>query len=140
MVAYSGTPLAAKLGIEEGTVLAVLHAPSAWGLVLPPGVTVKRQARGRADVVLAFFEHKVALEERLDALSPMIFPSGGLWVAWPKKASGRKSDLTDEVVRQTVLERGLVDNKVCAVDETWSALRFVWRRQQRTDSGARPKT
>jgi hypothetical protein len=70
----------------------------------------------------------------------MIFPSGGLWVAWPKKASGRKTDLTDGVVRQAVLERGLVDNKVCAVDETWSALRFVWRRQQRTDSGACPKT
>jgi hypothetical protein len=140
MVGYSASALAAKLGVKEGATLALLHAPSGWQLSLPPDVTVKRQARGRADVVVAFFVRKAALEQQLDALSPMIFPSGGLWVAWPKKASGRTTDLTDNVVRQSVLERGLVDNKVCAVDETWSALRFVWRRQQRPNWGPRPQT
>jgi hypothetical protein len=140
MVGYSGSPLAAKLGVKEGATLALLHTPSGWQMALPPNVTVKRQARGQADVVVAFFVRKGALDQRLDALPPMIFPSGGLWIAWPKKASGRKTDLTDNVVRQSVLERGLVDNKVCAVDETWSALRFVWRRRLRADWGAHPKT
>jgi hypothetical protein len=64
----------------------------------------------------------------------MVFPSGGLWIAWPKKAAGVATDLSDDAVRRTVLARGLVDNKVCAVDETWSALRFVWRRQDRPAS------
>ena len=140
MVDYSGSPLAVKLGIKEGAVLALLHAPSGWAMTLPPDVTVKRQARGHVDVVVALFVRKVALQQQFDALPPMIFPSGGLWIAWPKKGSGKKTDLTDNVVRQSVLERGLVNNKVCAVDETWSALRFVWRRQQRLDWGARPKT
>ena len=140
MVGYSGTPLAAKLGVKDGATLALLHAPVGWRMALPPNVSLKRQARGRADVVVAFFVRKVALEERFNALSPMIFPSGGLWIAWPKKASGRETDLTDNVVRQSGLERGLVDNKVCAVDETWSALRFAWPRQERPDWGAGPKT
>jgi hypothetical protein len=140
MVGYSESPLAAKLGVKQGATLALLHAPSGFGLVLPPVVTVKRQARGRADVVVAFFVRKVAFEQQLGALTRMIFPSGGLWIAWPKKASARRTDLTDTVVRQSVLERGLVDNKVCAVDETWSALRFVWRRQKRLDWDTRRKT
>ena len=136
----SGSPLAAKLGVREGATLALLHAPSGFHMALPPDVSVKRQARGQADVVVAFFVRKVALEQQLDALSPMILPSGGLWIAWPKKASGRTTDLTDNVVRQSVLRRGLVDNKVCAVDETWSALRFVWRLQQRPGKSARADT
>jgi hypothetical protein len=140
MVVSSGSPLAAKLGVREGATLALLHAPSGFHLALPPDVSVKRQARGQADVVVAFFVRKVALEQQIDALSPMIFPSGGLWIAWPKRASGRTTDLTDNVVRQSVLQRGLVDNKVCAVDETWSALRFVWRLQQRPGRNARADT
>jgi hypothetical protein len=140
MVGYSGSPLAVKLGIKEGATLALLHAPSEWTLALPPDVAVKRQARGRADVVVAFFVRKAKLEQQLDALAPMIFPSGGLWIAWPKKASGMQTDLTDTAVRAVVLERGLVDNKVCAVDETWSGLRFVWRRQHRSDWDATRKT
>jgi hypothetical protein len=91
-------------------------------------------------VVLAFFVHKVPLEARLEWLCSMIFPSGGLWIAWPKKTSGMETDLTDQVVRQAVLSHRLVDNKVCAVDETWAALRFVWRRQSRPDWDAGRKT
>lgn len=92
---------------------------------------------GRADVVVAFFERRPVRERRVDALARTIFPDGGLWLAWPKRASGRSTDLSDEVVRQVALAHGLVDNKVCAIDATWSALRVVWRRQHRAP-GATP--
>jgi hypothetical protein len=80
---------------------------------------------------LAFFVQQKTLDQRLPGLGSMIFPSGGLWIAWPKRSSGRATDLTDNVVRGLVLPQGLVDNKVCAIDETWSALRFVWRLENR---------
>ena len=128
---YSGTPLAAKLGIKEGSTVAVVGRPEGWRLDLPPGVVVKHAARGTADVVLAFFTREAKLEPRLERLGSMVFPSGGLWIAWPKKTAGMVTDLSDQTVRRTVLVTGLVDNKVCAVDETWSALRFVWRVEHR---------
>jgi hypothetical protein len=131
---YSGTPLAKKLGVAEGSTLALLAAPSGWAIDLPPRVAVKRRAGGHADVVVAFFTSRRALENRMDALGVMIFPSGGLWIAWPKKASGVATDLSDNAVRAPALPRGLVDNKVCALDETWSALRLVWRRENRVPS------
>jgi hypothetical protein len=81
--------------------------------------------------VVAFFTKTATLEDRLDALGAMIFPAGGLWIAWPKRASGVSTDLSDHAVRAAALPRGLVDNKVCALDETWSALRLVWRREKR---------
>jgi hypothetical protein len=124
---YSGTPLAAKLGIEEGSRLALLSAPPALRLDLPPRVQVRRHSRGDADVVVAFFTARKRMEERLPALASIIFPSGSLWLAWPKKASGVPTDLTDTAVRGAGLHGGLVDNKVCAIDATWSGLRFVWR-------------
>ena len=127
MIDGAGGLLARKLGITEGSVVALLDVPDEISLELPPGVKVKRRAQGRADVVLACFTSLSRLERRLDALSPMIFPAGGLWVSWPKRTSGIPTNLSDLVVRRSVLDRGLVDNKVCAVDETWSALRFVWR-------------
>jgi hypothetical protein len=138
MAGYSGTPLATKLGIKEETALAVLYAPSGFSLELPASVTPKRQPRGRADVVLAFFTQAARLEERIDVVSSMIFPAGGLWIAWPKRASGMETDLTDNVVRQLALPRGLVDNKVCAVDATWSALRVVWRVERRSRAPQTP--
>jgi hypothetical protein len=128
---YSGTPLADKLGIREGSSLAILAAPPQFDVALPERVTVRRQARGRADVVLAFFVQRKKLDQRLPGLGSMIFPSGGLWIAWPKRSSGLATDLTDNAVRGLVLPQGLVDTKVCAIDETWSALRFVWRRENR---------
>ena len=88
-------------------------------------------ARGTSDVVLAFFTREAKLERRLDRLGSMIFPSGGLWIAWPKRTSGLTTDLSDQATRRVVLHTGMVDNKVCAVDETWSALRFAWRREHR---------
>jgi hypothetical protein len=135
VVGYSGTPLPRKLGIKEGSTLALVKAPAGIVTQLPSGVVVKRQARGRADVVVAFFTRRAELERRLAVLAGMIFPAGGLWVAWPKRASGVGSDITEDVVREVVLPRGLVDNKVCAIDETWSGLRVVWRRQHRRVEG-----
>jgi hypothetical protein len=131
---YSGTPLAAKLGLREGTTLALLGAPADFVIELPEHVTVKRQARGTVDVALAFFSQDATFTRRLDALGKMAFPSGDLWIAWPKKASGMPTDLTDHVIRREALPKGLVDNKVCAVDDTWSALRLVWRLENRPGS------
>jgi hypothetical protein len=127
----SETPLVTKLGIKEGTTLALVGAPVGVLAELPPRVRVKRQARGPADVVVAFFIRRVELERRFDALATMVFPSGGLWVAWPKRSSGIETDITDNVAREVGLPKGLVDNKVCAVDATWTGLRFVWRRRRR---------
>jgi hypothetical protein len=132
MAGYSGTPLPKKLGITEGSTVALLAAPPGAIDGLPPGVTVKRQARGKADVVVAFFTERGDFERRIDALGRMIFPSGGLWVAWPKRSSGLETSMGEDVVRAVALPLGLVDNKVCAIDETWSGLRVVWRRERRT--------
>jgi hypothetical protein len=131
VAAESGPPLATKLGLAEGMRLALLDAPADLVLDLPPDVTVTRRTRGRADVVLAFFTGRAKLARRIDVLAQMVFPAGGVWIAWSKKASGRPTDLTDAAVRDVALVRGLVDNKVCAVDATWSALRLVWRRENR---------
>lgn len=131
MAGYSGTPLSKKLGIVEGSTLALVSVPPGVISGLPPDVTVKRQARGKADVVVAFFTERREFERRIEALGRMIFPSGGLWVAWPKRSSGRATTMDEHVVREVSLPLGLVDNKVCAIDETWSGLRVVWRRERR---------
>jgi hypothetical protein len=129
---YSGTPLPKKLGIASESIVALIGEP-AEGVVqgLPAGTTVRRAVRGKADVVIAFFTERRAFERRIDALGRMIFPAGGLWVAWPKRASGVATTMDENVVRAVALPLGLVDNKVCAIDETWSGLRLVWRRERR---------
>jgi hypothetical protein len=132
MAGYSGTPLPKKLGIVEGSTLVLVAAPPGVIDGLPPRVTVKRQARGSADVVVAFFTKRSEFERRIDALARMIFPSGGLWVAWPKRSSGVETTMGEDVVREVALPLGLVDNKVCAIDGTWSGLRVVWRRGRRS--------
>jgi hypothetical protein len=131
MAGYSGTPLPKKLGIGEDSRLALLNAPEGVFDNLPAGVTVTRAARGRADVVVAFFLRRADFERRIDALGKMIFPDGGLWIAWPKRASGVVTTMGEHVVREVALPLGLVDNKVCAIDETWSGLRVVWRVERR---------
>jgi hypothetical protein len=123
--------LAHKLGVGTDTVLALVHAEPSFSLERAPSGVIRRGARGRADVVLAFFTRAAHLESEIDRLAKMIYPSGTLWVAWPKRASGRATDLSDHVVRAAALARSLVDNKVCAVDDTWSALRLVWRVETR---------
>jgi hypothetical protein len=125
---YSGTPLPKKLGIGPTSRVVVLEGPDGFLADVP---VAARRLGGHADVVVAFFTERRRLERRLPALERAIFPDGGLWVAWPKRASGAATDLTEDVLREVALPRGLVDNKVCAIDETWSGLRLVWRRERR---------
>jgi hypothetical protein len=129
---YSGTPLARKLGIREGDTIAVLGAPDGFAVPdLPPGVDVHRAARGRHAVVLSFHTRRADLERRFAALCRATEPTGGLWIAWPKRASGVATDLTEDAVREVALPTGMVDNKVCAIDATWSGLRLVLRKALR---------
>jgi len=131
---YSGTPLARKLGLKEGHTVGLIDAPD--GFVdtlepLPPDVTFRTTTRGPLDIVIVFVTERRQIERRLEGLSRAIFPDGGIWVAWPKKASKVPTDITEDVIRDVVLPKGLVDNKVCAVDATWSGLRVVHRRENR---------
>ncbi|MGI9657748.1 MAG: DUF3052 domain-containing protein [Gaiellaceae bacterium] len=125
---YSGKPLAVKLGVRAGDVLALLDAPDhALALLapLPEGVEVRSDVRRRPDVALAFFMRANRLRSRVPALRRAIFPERMLWVAWPKRSSGVATDITEDVVRRFALEHGLVDTKVAAIDETWSGLKLV---------------
>ena len=134
MAGYSGTPLPRKLGIKDGHVVAFPGAPPEFTLALgelPPGVDIKRRATGPLDVIVAFFERRSELEGRFEALAKAIYPDGALWIAWPKRASGVATDLSEDIARDLGLARGLVDNKVCAIDDTWSGLRLVWRLENR---------
>jgi hypothetical protein len=132
---YSGTPLPQKLGIEPGHRLLLLGAPDGFeeGVLgpLPDGVTVGRSARGPADVLVSFHVDRAGFARRLPALRKAMTPAAGLWIAWPKKASKVATDMTEDVVREVALPTGLVDNKVCAIDATWSGLRLVIRREHR---------
>jgi hypothetical protein len=92
---------------------------------------MRRAARGPLDVIVAFFSRRAALERRLPALQEALEPSGGLWIAWPKRASGVATDVSEDVVRELGLAAGLVDNKVCAIDQVWSGLRLVYRLRDR---------
>ena len=128
---YSGTPLPQKLGIKPGHRVALLGAPDDFELELPEDVRVKRRAAGKADVILSFHTSRAELERRLPALRAMMEPAAGLWIAWPKRASKVATDITEDVLREIALPTGLVDNKVCAVDEKWSGLRLVIRLERR---------
>ncbi len=130
MAGYSGTPLHKKLGIKEDATVALLAAPPNFARALAPlpdGVEIREQARGKLDVIVFFATRERELARRFPVMARALQPAGGLWVAWPKKASCVATDLTFDPVQQTGLDCGLVDNKVCAIDETWSALRFVSR-------------
>ena len=128
---HTGRPLLKKLGVREGSTLTLVGAPAGVIDAPPASVTVRRQARGSSDVVVAFFTRRQDLERRVEVLSRVIYPAGRLWVAWPKRSSGVQSTVNEDVVRAVALPLGLVDNKVCAIDETWSALQVVWRRERR---------
>jgi hypothetical protein len=134
MAAYSGTPLPQKLGIKEGHTVATVSAPPGFATALgelPAGVRIVRDVRSHRDVVVAFFTARAAFERRYAALSAAIFPDGGLWIAFPKKASKVPTDMTDHVVRAVALPTGLVDNKVCAIDDVWTGVRLVVRVENR---------
>jgi hypothetical protein len=138
---YSGTPLPKKLGIREGATVAILGAPDGFDATLgplPAGTRIRRRAHGRADVVVSFHTDRADLEARVPRLLDALDVDGGLWLAWPKRASGVPTDLTEDSMREIFLPLGLVDNKVCAIDDTWSGLRVVWRKELRASRTGDP--
>ena len=127
---YSGTPLPRKLGIKEGSQVAIVAAPPGFDAflgALPTGAHLRTHARGRLDVIVFFVTRRAELTRRFPVFMRALRDDGGLWVAWPKKTSGVATDLVFDVVQTVGLEAGLVDNKVAAIDATWSGLRFVYR-------------
>ena len=125
---FSGTPLATKLGVREGSRVLVLAPPDGFSLgPLPAGVEAARSARGRLDVIVLFADRASELRRRFSTLARALEPDGRLWVAWPKKESELPTDLSFETVQRAGLDAGLVDNKSCAIDGDWQALRFVYR-------------
>lgn len=131
---YSSTPLWKKLGIAEGSSVAVLGAPEHFGEVLgrlPDGARLRPRAGSREDVIVFFATERSELERRFAWLMRRLDPKGGLWIAWPKKASLIESDLSFEDVQGIGLDAGLVDNKSCAIDTDWQAVRFVYRLKDR---------
>lgn len=136
MVGYSGTPLPKKLGIKEGALVGQIDAPEEFEDslgALPVGACVSRETlpEAKCDVVILFVTHEEALVRHLKTAPKLLTKSGGLWIAWPKKASKRPTDLSDGGVRDLGLATGFVDNKVCAIDDVWSGLRFVKRLAER---------
>jgi CheY-like chemotaxis protein len=131
MAGYSGTPLPKKLGIKPNSVVALVGAPPDFVATLgeiPGGVTLRQSARGKCDLALWFTKSRNDLERRVDRMGS--FARDGLWIIWPKKASGVVTDVSEQVVRETGLAAGLVDYKICAVDETWSGLKFARRKRK----------
>jgi hypothetical protein len=122
-----------KVGVREGDRLVLLGAPAHWSSdAIPALVTVaQRRSRGTADVLVAFFTTRAALRRAAGELAAAITTDGMAWVAWPRTTAGHVSDLSDVVVRDTMLVLGLVDVKVAMLDEDWSGLKFVWRREHR---------
>jgi hypothetical protein len=119
--------------------VVVERAPDGWTIpALPDGVELERDAGGGADVIVAFFTEAADLVERLPDLGRRIFPAGAVWVAWPRKAAGHVSDILEQTIRDVALPSGLVDVKVAAIDNDWSGLRLVWRKELRT--GTAPPT
>jgi len=132
---YSGKPVAQKLGIKPGFRIFSIGAPAAYPDIvgqLPADVTMARAAKAPLDMVHVFAIEAKGLAARLRDYRAAIAPDGMIWVSWPKKSSGVATDLTDVVVRDTALPLGLVDIKVCAIDDVWSGLKFVIPKNQRT--------
>jgi hypothetical protein len=127
---YSATPQARKLGIGPGTRLALDGAPAGWALDGPPPFQPAGPGDA-ADVVIVFVRSAAELAGRVDAWSGAIRPAGALWIAWPRRAGGHVSDMTENAIRDCVLPLGLVDVKVAAIDPDWSGLKVVWRRENR---------
>ncbi|MFF5077433.1 DUF3052 domain-containing protein [Actinoplanes sp. NPDC000266] len=136
MAGYSGTPLHRKLGIKPGHRVALLGAPAGFAatlgelpeaVVMVPGLDVDAPS----DVIVLFVTGRHELRGRLDEVRAGMAQDGGFWVAWPKRASKVPTDVTEDVIREITLPTGLVDNKVCAIDEIWSGLRLVIRRENR---------
>ncbi len=134
MAGYSGTPLIQKIGIKPGHRIILRNHPPSFVQdlgTLPEGAESAERLSGKANVIVYFTGRLAELQKDFARLSAALVPDGMLWIGWPKKASGRPTDLTENIVRKVGLERGLVDVKVCAIDETWSGLKFVIRVKDR---------
>jgi len=135
---YSGKPLLQKLGLKPGLRAAVVNPPANYEAMLgnrSAGVQIKRGLPPGLDFIHVFVTAAAELESRLDDYRSAIDPDGTIWVSWPKRSSGRVTDLTEDVVRAAALSHGLVDVKVCAVDEVWSGLKLVIRLRDRPRKG-----
>jgi hypothetical protein len=128
---YSGTPQLTKLGIVPGAAWDVDAAPDGWAFEAEPDPGDRVPASGHADVIVAFVHRAAEIEPALERLESRIFPAGGLWIAWPRKAAGHVSDVDENAIRDAALARRLVDVKVAAIDTDWSGLKLVWRREHR---------
>ena len=134
MPGYSGTPLAKKLGIKEGFRVALIGSPKGFRSELeglPKKVEFVTSVEKSLDLIVFFTISRSDLLGNFSRLAQQLAPAGMLWIAWPKKASGVPSDLSDGIVRQIGLDAGLVDTKVCAVNDVWSGLKFVIRVKDR---------
>jgi hypothetical protein len=133
MAGYSGTPLARKLGIKEGQTVGILNMPNYYELELgelPPDVEVHRTELP-ADIFVVFADRSDEAERGFQRAITYLPADGAIWMLWPKKSSGVETDLTEQTLRDLFLPTGMVDNKVIAVDDTWSGLRFVVRKENR---------
>ena len=131
---YSGTPLPKKLGVKEGHRVAWLGAPDGFAATLgalPDGVREQARLGKGLDVLVQFTTSRAELARRLPKLRDAVFPAGAAWIAWPKKSANVPTDITEDVVREEALPLGLVDTKVCAIDDTWSGLKLVVRKELR---------
>ena len=130
---YSGTPLPQKLGIKEGHKVVLVGAPIGFDLGTLPtdAMLANRLAGNEIDVCVVFVKTRANLAKQIAKCRPKMAQNGGLWIAWPKQSSGVLTDIVEDTIREVALPTGLVDNKVCAIDETWSGLRLVIRKENR---------
>ena len=140
MAGYSGTPLVKKLGVKENSNVAFINAPDGYEevLELPPTVIVSSRSKEPLDFVQLFVKSRPELEHKFPQYSAKLKPSAMFWISWPKKSSGVATDLTEDVIRAIGLAHGMVDVKVCAVDDIWSGLKFVFRLKDRPKLRFRP--
>ena len=131
---YSGTPQARKLGIKPGQRICLDNPPPGWQLTDPPAEISFVGTGASADLIVSFFTASDKLTERLPSLVKRIYPSGAIWIAWPRRAGGHQSDITNNIVRDHALPLGVVDVKIAAIDDNWSGLRLVWRVSNRSRS------
>lgn len=132
---YSGTPQARKLGLKPGHRVSLDRPPPGWRVTGPPPGLTHVAAPAPADVIISFFGAAHELPGRLPGLVQRIYPGGALWVAWPRRAGGHHSDITENLIREQALPLGVVDVKVATIDDDWSGLRLVWRVASRGRSG-----
>jgi hypothetical protein len=140
MAGYSGTPLIKKLGIKDDFNVAIVNAPEGYAdaLQLLPAAIVSSRSKKPLDFVQLFVKSRRELENKFPQYSAKLTPSAMFWISWPKKSSGVATDLTEDVIRAIGLANGMVDVKVCAVDDIWSGLKFVFRLQDRPKLRFRP--